>query len=145
MPESESREPSGLNILGITSREHAHKVAVAYAAHNRWQRVIVECQVEALGRIINRGDVCTVAHPRFRNTAAGAVASWDESGLKIGLKRDMGRTGADTDEGDRYIALTRQDGSIWGPCKLAVLEDSTAVLDSADYATLLLQGSGQSL
>lgn len=142
LPESESREPSGLNILGITSREHAHKVAVAYAAHNRWQRVIVECQVEALGRIINRGDVCTVAHPRFRNTAAGAVASWDESGLKIGLKRDMGRTGADTDEGDRYIALTRQDGSIWGPCKLAVLEDSTAVLDSADYATLLLQGQG---
>lgn len=142
LPESESREPSGLNILGITSREHAHKVAVAYAAHNRWQRVIVECQVEALGRIINRGDVCTVAHPRFRNTAAGAVASWDESGLKIGLKRDMGRTGADTDEGDRYIALARQDGSIWGPCKLAVLEDSTAVLDSADYATLLLQGQG---
>lgn len=142
LPESESREPSGLNILGITSREHAHKVAVAYAAHNRWQRVIVECQVEALGRIINRGDVCTVAHPRFRNTAAGAVASWDESGLKIGLKRDMGRTGADTDEGDRYIALTRQDGSIWGPCKLAELEDSTAVLDSADYATLLLQGQG---
>lgn len=142
LPESESREPSGLNILGITSREHAHKVAVAYAAHNRWQRVIVECQVEALGRIINRGDVCTVAHPRFRNTAAGAVASWDEGGLKIGLKRDMGRTGADTDEGDRYIALTRQDGSIWGPCKLAVLEDSTAVLDSADYATLLLQGQG---
>lgn len=142
LPESESREPSGLNILGITSRGQAHKVAVAYAAHNRWQRVIVECQVEALGRIINRGDVCTVAHPRFRNTAAGAVASWDESGLKIGLKRDMGRTGADTDEGDRYIALTRQDGSIWGPCKLAVLEDSTAVLDSADYATLLLQGQG---
>lgn len=142
LPESESREPSGLNILGITSREHAHKVAVAYAAHNRWQRVIVECQVEALGRIINRGDVCTVAHPRFRNTAAGAVASWDESGLKIGLKRDMGRTGADTDEGDRYIALTRQDGSIWGPCKLAALDDAAAILDSADYATLLLQGQG---
>lgn len=142
LPESESREPSGLNILGITSREHAHKVAVAYAAHNRWQRVIVECQVEALGRVINRGDVCTVAHPRFRNTAAGAVASWDEGGLEISLKRDMGRTGADTDEGDGYIALTRQDGSIWGPCKLAALEDSTAVLDSADYATLLLQGQG---
>lgn len=48
----------------------------------------------------------------------------------------------DTDEGDGYIALTRQDGSIWGPCKLAALEDSTAVLDSADYATLLLQGQG---
>lgn len=140
LPESESREPSSLNILGITSREHAHKVAVAYAAHNRWQRVIVECQVEALGRIINRGDVCTVAHPRFKNTASGAVTDWNEGGLRLALKKDMARP---LPEGnDLYLALTRQDGSVWGPCRLAALENSTAVLDSADYATLLLQGQG---
>lgn len=138
LPESESREPSSLSILGITSRAHAHKVAVAYAAHNRWQRVIVECQVEALGRIINRGDVCTVAHPRFRNTASGSVTGWDEGALRLTLQKDMARSLPEGD--DLYLALTGQDGSVWGPCKLAGLEDSAAVLDSADYATLLLQG-----
>lgn len=143
LPESESREPASLNILGITGRDHAHKVAVAYAAHNRWQRIVAECQVEALGRVINRGDICTVAHPRFRNTAAGAVEAWDEGTLGLTLKRDMARNDGIGDQGDGlYLALTRQDGSIWGPCRLKTLEDKAAVLDSADYATLLLQGQG---
>lgn len=141
LPESESREPSSLDILGITDRDHAHKVAVAYAAHNRWQRIVVECQVEALGRIINRGDICTVAHPRFKNTAAGAVEWWDENLLTIGINRDMLTEVQDEGNG-LYLALTRQDGSVWGPCKLETFGEDSTRLDAADYATLLLQGQG---
>lgn len=141
LPESESREPSSLDILGITDRDHAHKVAVAYAAHNRWQRIVVECQVEALGRIINRGDICTVAHPRFKNTAAGAVEWWDENSLAVGIKRDM-LTEVEDEGNGLYLALTRQDGSVWGPCKLAAWGKDSATLDAADYSTLLLQGQG---
>lgn len=142
LPESESLEPSSLNILGITDRDHAHKVAVAYAAHNRWQRVSVECQVEALGRVINRGDICTMAHPRFKNTAAGAVEEWDEKRLSLRLKQDMTRPTLESGEesGALYLALTRPDGSVWGPCRVAKLDGRTAVLDGADYGTLLMQG-----
>ena len=140
LPESESNEPAVLSILGITDRSHAHKVAVAYAAHNRWQRVMVECQVEALGRVINRGDVCTVAHPRFKNTASGAVREWDESKLEITLIQDMTRLLPEGSGKNLYIALTKQDGSIWGPCLLESLKDSAAKLASGDYSNLLLQG-----
>lgn len=196
LPESESQEPSSMDILGITDRSHAHKVAVAYAAHNRWQRVSVECQVEALGRLINRGDICTVAHPRFKNTCAGAVEWWNESALLICVKMDYAWPKSQTDgyyinESDTttlaqileygvrtdkaneiavsnaetlytsldvqpknraavqddvwYIAFTRQDGSIWGPCKIAEISGNKIKLDAADYSTLLLQGQGNPL
>lgn len=145
LPESESMEPTSLSILGITDREHAFRVAVACAAHNRWQRIKVECQTEMLGRIINRGDICTVAHPRFKNTASGAVDSWDEARLAIRIRQDMTRalpegwtgTGAGL-----YVAFTQPDGSLWGPCKLAGIESGWLLLESGDYSTLLLQGAG---
>lgn len=197
LPESESQEPSSLTILGITDRKHAHGVAVAYAAHNRWQRIKVECQVEALGRLINVGDICTVAHPRFRNTCAGAVKSWDESRLIVCIKLDMPfpddktkgfyiedplqseypktltkfqtygvntnkpnvidimdtrylLTDSDVNpksrltiiEDEQYVAFSRQDGSIWGPCRITKIDDGHIYLDQSDYATLLLQGQG---
>lgn len=139
LPDSESKEPSSLDILGITDRNHAHKVAVAYAAHNRWQRIVVECQVEALGRIINRGDICTVAHPRFKNTEAGAVEWWDQSKLEIGIIRDMAIKIAN-EQSDLYISFTKQNGELWGPCKISKFDDNSVVLDQADYSTLLIQG-----
>lgn len=142
LPESESREPSSLSILGITNRKHAHNVAIRYAAHNRWQRVVVECQTECLGRVLNRGDIGIVAHPRFKNTASGVIVSWDEGRLELTLKKDMSRMlpEGEYDKDTVYIGLTRQDGSVWGPCKLASIKKDIVSLDSADYATLLLQG-----
>lgn len=139
LPDSESKEPSTLDILGITDRNHAHKVAVAYAAHNRWQRIVVECQIEALGRIINKGDICTVSHPRFKNTESGAVTWWDEQQLKVGIERDFGRK---IESGVLYISFTRQNGSLWGPCKVASFDIDFVTLDHSDYSTLLLQGQG---
>lgn len=142
LPESESAEPASMNILGIVNRKHAHKIATLYAAHNRWQRVQVECQVEGLGRIINRGDICTVAHPRFKNTAGGAVESWNEATLEVTLVPDMQRIVPEdvTPNDGWYLALTRNDGSIWGPVKLEEVSDTTVKFDSGDYSTLLLQG-----
>lgn len=144
LPESESEEPASLSILGITNRDHAHDVAVAYAAHNRWQRIVVECQTEALGRIINKGDICTVAHPRFRNTAAGAVADWDESTLSLRLIRDMGKLYPDGYDGPIYFALSKPDGGIWGPCLIETAKPTARVVrfNSGDYSTLILQGQG---
>lgn len=144
LPESESEEPASLSILGITNRDHAHDVAVAYAAHNRWQRIVVECQTEALGRIINKGDICTVAHPRFRNTAAGAVADWNESTLSLRLIRDMGKLYPDGYDGPIYFALSKPNGGIWGPCLIEPPTPTASVVrfNSGDYSTLILQGHG---
>lgn len=197
LPESESKEPSSLDILGITDRGHAHSVAVAYAAHNRWQRIKVECQIEALGRLINQGDICTVAHPRFKNTCAGIVEWWNEASLLVCVRFDMEMPKSKTDgyyldmqgqteypktlarlinygvktekqnvidfrnentlfthqdvasksrltiqDDEWYIAFTRQDGSVWGPCKIANINGNEVFLDAGDYSTLLLQGQG---
>lgn len=141
LPESESEEPASLSILGITNRDHAHDVAVAYAAHNRWQRVVVECQTEALGRLINKGDICTVAHPRFSNTAAGAVKGWDEKTLSLDLALDMGRLYPDGYDGDIYLSLAKPDGGIWGPCRIESAKPTarTVRFDAGDYSTLTLQ------
>lgn len=142
LPESESREESSLEMLGITSREHAFRVAVGYAARNRWRRIGVECQVEGLGRLMNRGDVVTVSHPRLRNTASGKVDAWDEARLALTLRRDTGDIPA---RSDLYLALSRPDGTVWGPCKLAgrgvAVSDGLyeVVLDAEDYAALLLE------
>lgn len=144
LPESESREPANLSILGITNREHAFRVATLYAAHNRWRRVSVECQVEALGRIVSRGDVCTVAHPRFRDTLSGKVIAWDADRLALELKADMTKLPGFAEETDTalYLALVRPDGSVWGPCRLAHWTAEAAQFDHKDYSTLLLQGHG---
>lgn len=144
LPESESREPANLSLLGITSREHAFRVATRYAAHNRWRRISVECQVEAMGRLISRGDLCTVAHPRFRDTLSGKVAAWDADRLALELKPDMAELPAfATAEGaEHYLAVTRPDGTVWGPCRLAHWTAEAAQFDAADYTTLMLQGQG---
>lgn len=142
LPESESREESSLEMLGITSREHAFRVAVGYAARNRWRRIGVECQVEGLGRLMNRGDVVTVSHPRLRNTASGKIEAWDEANLALTLRKD---TGEMPKKGDVYLALSRPDGTVWGPCRLAGrgLAGSEGLyevtLDAEDYAALLLE------
>lgn len=139
LPESESREESSLEMLGITGREHAFRVAVGYAARNRWRRIGVECQVEGLGRLMNRGDVVTVSHPRLRNTASGKVESWNEESLTLTLCKD---TGDIPSKVDLYLALSRPDGTAWGPCKLSACNGSggsySVTLDAEDYAGLLL-------
>ena len=139
LPESESREETNLEMLGITDREHAFRVAVGYAARNRWRRIGVECQVEGLGRLMNIGDVVTVSHPRLRNTASGKIDNWDEKTLTLTLRKDNGVLPT---SGALYLSLSRPDGTIWGPCKLSKWSGSegsySATFDAADYANILV-------
>ena len=137
LPESESVEPATLNWIGITNREQAYRVAVRYAAMNRWRRVTVTCQVEALGRLMQVGDAVSVNHPRFHNTASGVVAGWNASSLSLVLEGDF--AGAEASEA--YISLTRPDGTAWGPVKVASISGDVCMLDSADYSAYLLQGN----
>ena len=136
--ESESIEPTTLDWIGITDRTHAFRVATRYAAMNRWRRITVTCQVEAVGRLMQIGDVVSVNHPRFRNTAAGAVSAWNASALSLKLEGDF----AGADASDAYISLTRPDGTAWGPVKVGSISDGWCFLDSADFSAYLLQGNG---
>ncbi len=128
--ESDSFEPTTLDWIGITNRDHAFKVALGYAARNRHRRETVELQVEGLGRLINIGDVCTVSHPRFTGTASGVVSAWNPSSRTLTLEQDHSRgdTGA-------YISLAKPDGMVWGPCLCTSVSESEVVLDAADYAS----------
>ena len=137
LPDSESNEPTTLDWIGITDRTHAFRVATRYAAMNRWRRVTVTCQVEAVGRLMQIGDVVSVNHPRFRNTASGVVSAWNASALSLVLEGDF--AGAEASEA--YISLTRPDGTAWGPVKVAAIEDGVCTLNSADYSAYLLQGN----
>lgn len=136
LPESESNESTTLDWIGITNREHAFRVATRYAAMNRWRRISVTCQVEALGQLLNIGDVVSVNHPRFRNTQSGVVVDWNASQKQLMLESDfVGEDGA-----DNYISLTRPDGTAWGPVKVSSIADGVCTLDTTDYAAYLLQG-----
>lgn len=140
LPESESREPKTLEMLGVVNREHGFRVALGYAARNRWRRIKVECEVEGMGRRMLYGDICIVSHPRFRDTANGIVRGWDAATLTLTLRKDSGKLPDD----NPHITLTTPSGEPWGPVKLASLvrgkRDITAMLDADDYAALLLQG-----
>jgi hypothetical protein len=143
LPESESLKPAQLKMIGITDREHAFRLAVMYAARNRWRRIEVELQTEHMGRLINRGDVCQVVHPRFTDTAGGKVQSWNEQNLTLRLKPDFE---IESVPENAYISFTSPDGSPWGPCRIATIvkfDDTYQVaLDSADFASIVLQGKG---
>ena len=139
LPESESREPSSLNVLGVVDREHAFGVAVGYAARNRWRRVVAECEVEGLGRMLLPGEVCSVAHPRFRDTVSGTLESWDAAALALNVKVEAGEV---PESGDLYLALTAPEGTLWGPVRLLSCREGRAFLDPEDHAALLVQGQG---
>ena len=137
LPDSESLEPTTLDWIGITDRTHAYRVAVRYAAMNRWRRISVTCQVEALGRLLNVGDVVSVNHPRFNNTQAGAVTGWNEASLKIFLESDFSGDASSAS----YISLVRPDGTVWGPVQVASITDGECTLNLSDYSAYRLQGN----
>lgn len=136
LPDSESLEPVTLDWIGITDREHAFRVATRYAAQNRWRRVTVTCQVEALGRLMNIGDVVSVNHPRFRNTAAGVVQGFNASTLALTLKPDFMAEGTSP----THISLVQPNGAVFGPVLLDSLTDNIAMLNAQDYSAIILQG-----
>ena len=136
LPASESRETATLDWIGITNREHAFRVATRYAAVNRWRRVMATCQVEAVGRLLNLGDVVSVNHPRFRNTRAGVLSGWNEGRLELTLEEDF--AGASSE--DSYVSLVKPDGTVWGPVKTEGVKNGVCLLDADDYASYVRTG-----
>ncbi len=146
LPESESREPYNLTMIGIVDRDHAYAVAEGMSARNRWRRTLVDCTVEGMGHLLNQGDIVSVAHPRFKETASGVLDAWDEAGPALTLVCDMARGLPEwrEDAPELYLSLTRPDGTAWGPVLLKGLAEKgdryVATLDLADYIHVLSQG-----
>ncbi len=136
LPESESRKTASQNFLGITNRDHAHKIGLFMAACNRWRRLGCEFETEGVGRTLNLGDVISITHPRFRGTASGTLIAWDEATLTLRLS-----SSATVDGGIvPYMSLTRPDGTPWGPVKLLWVDGTRVRFDPEDYTALILQG-----
>ena len=138
LTDSDSIQPTSLDWIGITNRDHAFRCAVGYAARNRHRRVTVELQTEGIGHLINVGDVVTVAHPRLSGTAAGKVEDFSPSGLSLTLKQDFEFTPVSGTT--YYLSMSAPDGSAWGPVKLDSVTAISAVFNAADYASLIMSG-----
>jgi hypothetical protein len=137
LPESESREPAQRQPIGIVNRAQAHAYGVHLSAGNRYRRIMIEFQTEAVGRIINVGDIISVSHPRVRGVASGKLVDWNASTLVLRLD-----SSPEQPEGDAYLSLNEPNGEPWGPVKLISLEGDLARFDPDDYATLITQGFG---
>lgn len=137
LPESESRKTASQTYLGVCNRDHAHKIGVFKAACNRWRRLGCEFETEGVGRNLNLGDVISVTHPRFRNTLAGTLETWNESALVLKLDRSI----AGDEDTTPYMSLTRPDGTPWGPVRLLWVDDDMVRFDPRDYAALIMQGA----
>jgi hypothetical protein len=137
LPESESREPAQRQPIGIVKRAQAHAYGVHLSAGNRYRRILVEFQTEAVGRIINVGDIISVSHPRVRGVASGKLVDWNAATLVLRLG-----SSPPPPEGDAYLSLNDAGGAPWGPVKLLSLNGDLARFDADDYATLITQGAG---
>jgi sulfur carrier protein ThiS len=135
LPDSESREPAQRQPIGIVKRAQAHAYGVHLSAGNRFRRVLIEFQTEAVGRIINVGDIISVSHPRVRGVASGKLVDWNAATLVLRLD-----PAPETPEGDIYLSLNDPAGVPWGPVKLLSLNGDLAKFDPDDYATLITQG-----
>jgi hypothetical protein len=137
LPESESREPAQRQPIGIVNRAQAHAYGVHLSAGNRYRRIMIEFQTEAVGRIINVGDIISVSHPRVRGVASGKLVDWNAATLVLRLN-----SSPTPPEGDVYLSLNDPCGKPWGPVRLQSLNGDLARFDADDYATLITQGFG---
>ena len=136
LPDSESKTPAIRNVVGIVNRDQGHKVGLYQAAVNRKRRIITKFQTGAVARNLLMGDVCAVNHPYFSDLASGEIQAWNEETLSLDLGAELPTAPA----GDFYLALTRPDGTPWGPCKISAALGREAFLDRDDFELLLSQG-----
>jgi hypothetical protein len=141
LPDSESLEPAQRQPIGIVNRPQAHAFGCHLAAGNRFRRILIEFQTEAVGRLLNVGDIISVTHPRLRGAAFGKLVEWNENTLTLRLASTPVIPEQESAQ-DMYLSLTDPQGRPWGPVKLESLDGDSAKLDALDYAVLLLQGAG---
>lgn len=135
LPDSESRNPAVKSVISIVKRKQAFQAGIFTAECNRKRRISVKFQTEAIGRLILMGDVCALNHPFFSDLSSGEIADWNEEALSL----DLGAEITPPAEGDIYLALTRPDGTPWGPCKIAAVAGQEVILDRADYEFIRAQ------
>ena len=136
-PGAESREPAQRNVRGIVTRPQAHDYSAHLVLCNRWRRLPVTFQTEAVARRIQVGDICTVEHPRLFRTGYGKLLDWEAAALTLELDRSPEPSDA---RNGLYLTLNDPQGRPWGPVKLASLIGRRAVFDAGDYAALIGQG-----
>jgi predicted phage tail protein len=85
LPNTETDNPVIKSFIGVVNRTQAFRMGVYQVACNRHRRIQLKFNVEAIGRLLFMGDVCSVSHPYFCNMASGAVKDWDRDVLVIDL------------------------------------------------------------
>lgn len=135
LPGSASENPARVSLFGVTNPDQARRIGIYRAAANRYGRKLATFNVEMEGQLLLRGDPLLVSHDIARAYGqSGEVRS--ANGLILTLSEALDWSAA----GAKYIALSKRDNSVWGPCLcIRGVGDAIAVLDPVDFDRVILQ------
>jgi hypothetical protein len=134
LPGSETRNPVVKSFIGCVKRAQAFQMGAFAAGCNRHRRISVKFGVEAAGRLILMGDVCSLTHPHYHHLRSGAVLDADPGGLRVRLWEEGEADQTPAAPGGNYLTLDGPDGTPWGPCLVSVSADGWAAFNASDYA-----------
>jgi hypothetical protein len=124
------------------NRKQAFQMGIFSVACNRYRRIQVKFKVEAIGRLLYMGDVCSISHPYFCNLATGETELWNRDNRTIDLGIEGQKITQEPQIPDKYLVINKPSGHPWGPCRIAQIKDGVAILDNYDLRLLIRQGAG---
>lgn len=133
LSDSEALQPKYLQFpLGICNRKLAHDYGIYIAACNRFRRIKMEFGTEQIGRLLFRGDVISIQHPRLHSLGFGKVLDWNEKQLRV----DVDNSNCDFDPTTKmalWVCFNKPDGSVWGPVRIKRYFGGYLLFSKGDY------------
>ena len=119
---SSSDKIATVELFGCTNKEQALREATYMALANRYRRRIVSFTTELEGLIPCYGDLIAVTHDMAKWGQGGEIVK--QNGLKLTLSEPV----TFTDGQECYLALRQKNGSLAGPYRVWLTENSSEVL-----------------
>lgn len=133
LPDSEALQPKYLQYpIGVCTRKLAHDYGIYIAACNRFRRIKLEFGTERIGRLLFRGDIVSVQHPRLRSLGFGRVLDWNEQQLRV----DVDNSNCDFDPTTKmalWVCFNKPDGTVWGPVRIKKYFGGYLLFSQGDY------------
>lgn len=133
LPDSLGEQPKYLQYpIGICNRNLAHDYGIYVAACNRYRRIKMEFGTESVSRLLFRGDIISIQHPRLRSLGFGKVLDWNEQLLRV----DVDNSNCDFDPTTKmalWVCFNKPDGSVWGPVRIKKYFGGYLLFNKGDY------------
>lgn len=134
LPGSSSANPARINMFGVTDRDQAEREGLYRAAANKYGRIVAQFNTDMEGKLLLRGDPILVSVDFMGWGQSGDVVE-ELPGMILRLSQDLEWP----DSGGSYIALSKKDNTVWGPCLVTRgAADSEVVIDPTDHGRVVL-------